>query len=138
MAKKAIYANDALHATTIYSSNSPATCTVGGITADTVLTGQTLEYLLQEILAPYVEPTFGAFAVNISTPMEVGTALSGTKSFTWSTTTCDNVAANVIGICNLTTSASLATGLANDYAENLDIGTLTNTACCVWTWQITG
>jgi len=69
--------------------------------------------------------------------MEVGTALSGTKSFTWNTTTCDNVAADVIGICEVGGDL-LGSGLANDYAENLDIGTKTNTSPTTWTWQITG
>ena len=68
MAKRAIYANKALEAETTYDSNSPATCTVGGITAGAVLTGQTLEYLVQEMLAPYIEPAFSSFAVNISSP----------------------------------------------------------------------
>ena len=122
----------------LYSSNSPATCTVGGIVATTVLTGLTLEYLLQEILAPYIEPAFSSFAVNITSPTEVGTVVSGTKSFTWATSTCDNVATNSIGICNTTSGITLATGLANDYAENLSIGTLTNAGPQTWTWQITG
>ena len=121
-----------------YSSNSPSTCTVGGIISGTVLTGNTLEYLLQEILAPYIEPAFSSFAVNISTISEVGTSISGTKSFTWATSTCDNVEADTIGICNTTSGTTLATGLANDYAENLDIGTLTNAGPQSWTWQITG
>ena len=138
MAKKAIFINEAGYVTTIYTSNSPATCTVGGITAGTVLTGQTIEYLMQEILAPYIEPAFSSFAVNISSISEVGTAISGTKSFTWATSTCDNVATNSIGICNLTSGTTLATGLANDYAESLSIGTLNNTFPDTWTWQITG
>ena len=120
-----------------YSSNSPSTCTVGGITEGTTLTGQTLEYLLQEILAPYIEPTFSALAVNITSPMEVGTALSGTKTFTWSTTTSGNVASNSIGICEVGGSL-LGSGLSNDGAEALDIGTKTNTSPTTWTWQITG
>ena len=122
----------------LYSSNSPSTCTVGGITAGVVLTGQTLEYLLQEILAPYIEPTFSSFAVNITSPIEVGTAVSGTKSFTWGTTTCANVASNSIGILNITSGTTLGTGLANDYAESLSIGTLTNAAPQTWTFRITG
>ena len=120
-----------------YSSNSPSTCTVGGITFGTVLTGQTLEYLLQEILAPYIEPTFSSFAVNVTSPMEVGTALSGTKSFTWATTTSGNVASSSIGICEVGGNL-LGSGLSNDGAENLDIGTKTNTSPTTWTWQITG
>ena len=139
MAKKAIFINEAGYVTTIYTSNSPATCTVGGITAGTVLTGQTIEYLMQEILAPYIEPAFSSFAVNITPqPTEVGAAVSGTKIFTWATSTCDNVATNSIGICNITSGTTLATGLANDYAESLSIGTLTNAAPQTWTWQVTG
>jgi len=140
MAKRAIFINEAGFSdcnTTTYCSNSPATCTVGGITAGAVLTGQTLEYLLQEILTPYIEPTFSSFAVNITSPMEVGTALSGTKTFTWGTTTCDNVTSNSIGICQIG-GALLGSGLANDYSEALSIGTLTNTSPTTFTWQISG
>jgi len=141
--KKAIYINksaaalSAETATTIYTSNSPATCTVGGIVAGTALTGKTLQLLLQDILAPYIEPTFSSFAVNITSPIEVGTALSGTKSFTWSTTTSANVASNSIGICQVGGSL-LGSGLANDGSENLSIGTLSNTVPTTYTWQITG
>ena len=142
MAKRAIFINEAGFSdctTTTYSSNSPATCTVGGITAGTVLTGQTLEYLMQEILAPYIEPAFSSFAVNVTPqPFEVGAVMSGTKTFTWATSTCDNVASNSIGILNITSGTTLATGLANDYAESLDIGTLANSDCCVWNWRISG
>jgi len=137
MAKKAIFINEAGYVTTIYTSNSPATCTVGGITAGTVLTGQTLEYLMQEILAPYIEPTFTSFAVNVTSPMEVGTALSGTKTFTWATSTSGNVASNSIGICEVG-GALLDSGLSNDGTEALSIGTKTNTSPTTWTWQITG
>jgi hypothetical protein len=121
----------------VYTSNSPATCTVGGISAGTVLTGQTLEYLLQEILAPYIEPTFSAFNAVITSPMEVGTALNGNKTFTWSTTTSANVATNSIGICEVGGSL-LGSGLANDGSELLNIGIKTNTSPTTWTWQITG
>lgn len=137
MAKKAIFINEAGYVTTIYTSNSPATCTVGGITAGTVLTGKTIEYLMQEILAPYIEPAFTSFAVNITSPMEVGTALSGTKTFTWATSTSGNVASNSIGICEVGGSL-LGFGLANDGTEALSIGTKTNTSPTTWTWQITG
>jgi hypothetical protein len=138
MAKKAIFINEAGYVTTIYTGNSPATCTVGGISAGTVLTGQTLQYLVQEMLAPYIVPTFSAFNVNITPqPLEVGAALSGTKTFTWSTTTSGNVESNTIGICEVG-GALLGSGLANDGTEALSIGTKTNTSPTTWTWQITG
>jgi len=121
-----------------YAGNSPSTCTVGGITSGTVLTGQTLEHLIQEMLAPYIEPTFSSFtSASIASPMEVGTTLAGTKTFNWGTTTGDNVASNSIGICEVG-GALLGSGLANDGAEALDIGTKTNTSPTIWTWQITG
>lgn len=138
MAKRAIYANRALDAaTTLYTSISPATCTVGGIVAGTVLTGCTLEGLLQQVLAPYIEPTFSAFAVNITSPLEVGADVSGTKSFTWSTSTSANVATNSIGICEVG-GALLSSGLANDGIESVGIGTKTNSSPTTWTWRITG
>jgi len=137
MAKKAIFINEAGYVTTIYTSNSPATCTVGGITAGTVLTGQTLEYLMQEILAPYIEPAFTSFGVNITSPTEVGSAVSGTKTFTWATSTSGNVASNSIGICEVGGSL-LGSGLSNDGSEALSIGTKTNTSPTTWTWQVTG
>ena len=121
-----------------YSSNSPSTCTVGGISSGTVLTGNTLEYLLQEILAPYIDPTFSAFSIATTCPAEVGSDLSGSKTFSWTTTTSGNVATNSIGILDITSGSTLATGLANDSSEALDIGIKTNTSQQTWTWQVTG
>ena len=138
MAKKAIFINEAGYVTTIYTSNSPATCTVGGVSAGTVLTGQTIEHWMQEILAPYIEPAFSSFAVNISSISEVGTAISGSKTFTWGTSTSANVTSNSIGILNITSGTTLATGLANDYTEALSIGTMINSIPQTWNWRITG
>lgn len=134
---KAALAHSAETATILYESNSPATCTIGGITSGTALTGKTLQQLLEDMLAPYIEPTFSSFAVNINSPMEVGTAVSGTKTFTWSTSTSGNVASNSIGICEIGGSL-LGSELANDGSESLSIGTLSNTSPTTWTWQITG
>lgn len=124
--------------TSIYSLNSPATCTVGGVTPGYVLTGKSIQCIIQDAFAPYIAPTFSAFAVNITSPIEVGTAVSGTKSFTWTTTTSGNVASNSIGILNVTSGTTLGSGLANDSAENLSIGTLTNAAPQTWTFRVTG
>jgi len=141
--KKAIFINKAAAAisaetaTTIYESNSPSTCTVGGITAGTILTGKTMECLMQDMLAPYIEPAFSSFAVNITSPMEVGAALSGTKTFTWSTSTSDNVCTNSIEICEVG-GGVLGTGLANDGAEALGIGTISNTSPQTFSWEIEG
>lgn len=137
MAKKAIYANQSLYTTSEYNTISPATCNVGGIVVGTTLTGQTLENLIQQMLAPYIEPTFSSFAVNITSPMEVGTAVSGTKTFTWGTTTSANVASNSIGISEVG-GALLSSGLSNDGTEAVNIGTKTNSSPTTWTWRISG
>lgn len=120
-----------------YTLNSPSTCTVGGITSGTVLTGKTVMCLLQDILAPYIAPTFSAFDFNVTSPIEVGAALSGLKTFTWTTTTSGNVCSNTIGICEVGGSL-LGSGLANDGSEALNIGTKTNTSPTTWTWQVSG
>ena len=140
MAKRAIFINEAGFSdctTTIYTSNSPSTCTVGGIVAGTILTGKTMECLVQEMLAPYITPYFSSLSVNITSPMEVGLALTGNKTFSWGTATSANVATNSIGICQIG-GALLGSGLANDGSEVLNIGTLSNTSPTTWTWQITG
>ncbi len=122
-----------------YAGNAPATCTVGGITAGAVLTGCTLQCLLQEILAPFIEPTFSAFSVATTCPAEVGSALNGSKSFSWTTTTFANIAAGSIGILDVTSGVTLATGFDyNDSPQSLSIGTKINTSPTTWTWQVSG
>jgi len=146
MAKKSIFINEAGFAEcalnapeTPYILNSPATCTVGGVVATTVLTGKTIMCLLQDILAPYIQPTFSAFAVAITPqPFEVGCVVTGSKSFSWSTTTGANVAAGSVGICEVGGSL-LGSGFNyNSSPQSLSIGTLTNTSPTTYTWQITG
>ena len=139
MAKKAIFINEAGYVTTIYTCNSPATCTVGGITAGTVLTGQTMQYLMQEILAPYIEPAFSSFNVSVTPqPFEVGTSMTGNKDFTFGASTSANITSGSIGICEVG-GALLASGC--DYADSpisADIGTLSNSTPDTWTWRVTG
>lgn len=121
-----------------YTLNSPSTCTVGGISAGTALTGKTLECLLQDILAPYIEPTFTSFNISQSTYTEVGEVVSGTRTFTWATSTSGNIVSNSVGICDITNAEQLEVGLANDGYEVLAINTMSNTAPTTWTWQISG
>lgn len=122
----------------VYNLNSPATCTVGGVTPGYVLTGKTIMCIIQDAFAPYITPTFSAFDISAFTsPIEVGAAVSGTKTFTWATTTSANVCANTIGICEVG-GALLGSGLANDGSEALSTGTKINTSPTTWTWQVTG
>jgi len=143
MAKKAIFINEAGFSdctTTTYTSNSPSTCTIGGIIAGTTLTGKTLECIIKDAFAPYIEPTFSAFCIVTTCPAEVGSLLNGSKSFSWSTTTFANVAASSIGIVDVTSGVTLATGFNyNDSPQSVSIGTKdTSSPVKTFVWQITG
>jgi len=143
MAKKAIFINEAGFtdcATTIYTSNSPSTCTVGGTTPGYVLTGKTLECIIQDAFAPFINPTFSAFCIVTTCPAEVGSVLSGSKSFSWSTTTPANIASSSIGILDVTSGVTLATGFDyGDSPQSINIGSKdTSSPPKTFTWQVTG
>ena len=121
-----------------YTLNSPATCTVGGVSPGYVLTGKSLACIIQDAFAPYVPPTFSAFAVNISSVVEVGSLLAGTKSFSWTATAGGNVCAGSVGICEVGGSL-LGSGFNyNSSPQSLNIGVLTNNSPTTWTWRISG
>jgi hypothetical protein len=110
--------------TILYDGATPATIQVGGITAGTQLTGRTANDILEQMLVVYQLPAFTAFSVTAqNTTVETGTVLSGSKTFTWTTSNAGNVATNSIGIRDNTSGATLATGLANDGSEALTIAT---------------
>ena len=122
----------------IYTLNSPATCIVGGVSPGYVLTGKSLACIIQDAFAPYVPPTFSAFAVNVTSPMEVGALLGGSKSFSWTATAGGNVCASSVGICEIGGSL-LGSGFNyNSSPQSLDIGVLTNNSPTTWTWRISG
>ena len=76
--------------TSFYNGNSPATIDLGGISAQTVLTGRTVSDILSELLTPTVNPTVVApsstFTVSPQTPLtyEVGCSLNLTGFTTFS------------------------------------------------------
>ena len=110
---------------TLYDGNSPSTRAIENLPIGTDLTTLTLTDLLENIYAPFVAPTFSAFSITgQATTIEVGTDLSGNKTFTWATTNASNISPNTIQISNQTDAQVLATGLANDGSEVLNIGTV--------------
>jgi len=124
-------------ANVIYKGASPTTITVGGEPAGTAIYGKTVQQILQEILVPFIVPTFASFYNNISSPQEVGTTLSGNKNFYYSFNTVYDVLDNTISIKDLTNSTTLATGLsiAQGVGVSLSIGTITNSALATHVWQ---
>lgn len=120
----------------VYNGASPSTVTVNGIPAGTTLTGLTFEYLLQNIYAPYQAPAFTSFTISgQSTLIEVGTVLSGMKNFLWATSNSGNVQPNSINIRDVNANVLIATGLANDGAENVNIGSIVNSSPISQSWR---
>ena len=114
---------------TVYNLASPATTTVGGITAGTILTGKTSNCLLKEILTPYQLPTISSFSNNVSTPVEVGTTISGSKSFSWTFTNSGNVQANTMCIRDVTASVTLSTNISTTSPQSASITSKQFTSC---------
>ena len=99
----------------------------------------TLEYLLQNIYAPYQLPAFTSFSINAqSTLIQVGTTLSGVKNFLWSTSNSGNVQPNSIAIRDVNANTLIASALANDGSENVDIGVINNTSPISQSWRAEG
>lgn len=115
--------------TTIYNLASPATTTVGGITPGYVLSGKSSNCLLKEILTPYQSPSFSSFSNNVSTPVEVGCQISGSKSFSWAFANSSNVQANTMCIRDVTGSITLATNISTTSPQSATITTKTFTSC---------
>jgi hypothetical protein len=126
------YVDDNVVSGGTYSLSSPSTVTVGGLTSGSVLTGLTSNEILEDILVPYLAPTFSSFSisgqqqtveVDITNPI-----LSGNQTFLWSTTQSGNVASNSVTIRDVTGAADLATGLANDGSQVVSVGTINLTS----------
>lgn len=99
---------------TTYTLSSPTTLTVGGINSGTAITGLTWQELMEDLLVPYIPPTFATFSISgQSTTIEVGDSISGSKNFTWTFTNGSNVTANTVDIADLTTPATLYTNISN-------------------------
>jgi len=120
----------------IYLGASPSTITVGGMPAGTNIYGMTFQAIDQTILVPYIHPSFTSFGVNISSVLEVGTALSGLKNFSWSFSNQANVTPNTLNIIDLTTSTTLASNISINSPASVNIGTITNNSYTSHTWQV--
>lgn len=82
----------------------------------------------QAELIGYVEPTFTSFSVssfpwNQTSEMGAWFTVSWIQTFSWGTSQPWNVATNSISIIDITSSNTLATWLANDWNEGLDVWT---------------
>ena len=118
-----------------YVGTSPTTVTVGGLPAGSAISGETLSMVLQQILVPYINPSFSSFSMSgQATAVEVGTTLSGSKSFTFGFNTIANVIANTMTIYDVTANVALATGLPLTSPQSATIATVTNTSPSSYSW----
>ena len=83
----------------------------------------------------YINPVFTSFSISgQSTTVEVGTTLSGSKTFTWAITANSGVVPT-IDLYNVTTSSTLLAGTANDGSQSQTITSVqlnSNGATQVW------
>lgn len=123
-----------------YTNLTPTNSTIGGISAGSTFSAQTMQQMWDALLYPYQTPAFSSFSLGISSPREIGLSFGVSQTFTWGTTNSSNVSANTITIAgyNLTT----LTNLANDGSEAVTFtGSVNRTASDgpgTRTWSIQG
>lgn len=115
------YVDDRSSGSSVYNCASPATVTLGGITNGTVLTGRPLEDILQQLLVVYQAPAFSAFNIGLVSPVEVGTQISGTQTFTWGFSNSSNVQSNTMCVRDVTAGTSLATNISTTSPQSISI-----------------
>lgn len=77
-----------------------------------------------DAVTEYIDPVFTSFSVSgQSTTVEVGTTLSGSKTFTWAITAGSGVV-NTIDIYNITAGSTLVSGTPNDGSQAATITTI--------------
>jgi hypothetical protein len=118
-----------------YTGLSPTTTTVGGLPAGSAIAGQTFTQIIQQMTCPYISPTFSSFSISQSSPVEVGTTISGIKNFTFSVTQLANIVPNSLDIVDITGSTVLASGLPLTSPQTANIGTITLNAPGSYSWR---
>lgn len=110
----------------IYTPKGVTLSTVGGIPSGTNLgtTPVPIQDILDDILYPYVNPVYNSFSVSgQATTIEVGTTLSGSKTFTWSIAANSGVV-STIDIYDNTAASTLLAGTSNDGTQAQTITTI--------------
>ena len=118
------------------AESSITTVAFGSIPAGTNIQSRSFNSILIDAMIVYQNPSFTFFSLNQSQLIEVGVALSGSRNFTWSTSNNGNVQTNSVLIRDVTANTILGSGLANDGAETLSIGTIANTIPITQNWRV--
>lgn len=112
-----------------YNLATPATVTIGGITAGMQLTGCTAFQLFEKMLVVYQAPTFSSFSSGIASPVEVGCTISGSQSFSWAFTNASNVSGNTMCVDDITSGVTLAANISTSSPQSISIATKTFSSC---------
>jgi len=119
-----------------YGGASPTTLSVGGIPAGSAIFGLTYDQLWQDLLVPYIAPTFTSFVISGQTQsVEVGTTVSGLKSFAWAFSNSANVTPNSMAILDVTGATTLASGISNVSPYSVSVGSITLTSPSSYSWR---
>jgi hypothetical protein len=113
----------------LYNNSTPTPTTIGGISAGSTFSAQTMQQMWDALLYPYQYPAFTSFArTNVNSVYELGqTLVGGVQTFTWATSNSSNVQPNTISIVENHSSTTLFTGGANDGTEALSASTYVRT-----------
>ena len=126
------YVDDRASGSTTYQCASPSTCTVGGLPAGSSLTGCGLDRILEQILTPYIAPSFSSFSNSgVPSTVEVGCVISGTKLFTWGFSNGNVQPATMcVRSCNITVGSgnTLALNISTSSPQTVTINTTTFTS----------
>lgn len=123
----------------VYNLTSPSTVAVGGTPAGTPLTGRTWQSIVEEDHCDYLLPVLSAFGSSDIPPLiEVGTVLSGVKSFTYSVTNPGNIEPGTMAIRDVTSNTLIISGQPQSSPIAADIGTITNTVPMTRAWRAEG
>lgn len=88
-------------------------------------TGMNVKELLLDLAVEYLSPEFTSFSVDSqNTTVEVGTELSGLKTFTWNVSE-NSGTVNTISIYDITDASDLETDTTEDGVEETTINTIT-------------
>jgi hypothetical protein len=119
-----------------YTGQSPTTIAVGGIPANTNISSASFTSIFQEMLIPYIAPSFSSFSMaGQSQIVEVGTALNGVKAFNFSFSQFANVSASTLAILDITSSSVLVSNAPITSPQNANIGTITLSSAGSYSWQ---
>jgi hypothetical protein len=97
--------------------------------------GKTVQEVITLLATEYINPSFSAFSISgQATTVEIGTTLSGSKTFLW-TLSAGSGTVSTIDIYNNTAASTLVAGTANDGTQAATITTIqlnTNGATQSW------